>query len=267
VTTQHAAIEGIGLWTPRMPGWGAARAVLRGEAQPAPVPAQRPAPALLPANERRRAPDTVAVSLEAASAACADAGRDPATLPSVFASTFGDQPITDYMCATLADDASLLSPTRFHNSVHNAAAGYWSIATGCLAPYTALSAGEFTFAAGLLEALVQCACDGAAVLFVAYDVASRGPLEQVTPSGGMLSAALVLGPAGSTTRRAKLGWRVLDGTDPAPADAHHAILADGNAMSGCLALFEALAAGAPGGARLPLGPCSVLELQVEMERR
>lgn len=250
-----------------MPDWNIARAVLRGEAQPAPTPAARPAPALLPPNERRRAPDTVAVSLEAAAAACADAGRDPKTLPAVFASTYGDQPITDYMCTTLATDPALVSPTRFHNSVHNAAAGYWSIATGCLGPYTALSAGEFTFAAGLLEALAQSACDSIPVLCVVYDVESRGPLQQVTPSAGMLGAALVVAPAGSAAARATLGWRVLEVGEAVRVDPRHAILGGGNAMSGCLALLEALAVGEPRGVRMPLGPGSVLELQVEMERR
>ena len=67
----------------------------------------RPSPQLLAPNERRRAPDTVAVALEVALAACTAAGRDPRTLPSVFASTHGDLAITDYMCATLAERPAL----------------------------------------------------------------------------------------------------------------------------------------------------------------
>ena len=59
----------------------------------------------------------------------------------MFASTYGDLAITDYMCSTLAKAPMTLSPTRFHNSVHNAAAGYWSIATACRQPYCALGAG------------------------------------------------------------------------------------------------------------------------------
>ena len=38
------------------------------------------------------------------------AGRDPATLPSVFASTHGDLTITDTICATLAADPRAMSP-------------------------------------------------------------------------------------------------------------------------------------------------------------
>ena len=48
-----------------------------------------------------------------------------------------------------------ISPTRFHNSVHNAAAGYWGIATGATAAANALCAYDASFGAGLLEALTQ----------------------------------------------------------------------------------------------------------------
>src|SRR5690606_42059827 len=61
--------------------------------------------------------------------------------------------ITDYMAATLASDPRSISRTRFHNSVHNAAAGYWTIGAGCTAAATAVSAGPASFAQGLLEAL------------------------------------------------------------------------------------------------------------------
>ena len=155
----------------------------------------RPQPAILPPNERRRAPDTVAVALQVAQAACANAGRDPAQLPMVFASTYGDLAITDYMCSTLAKAPTTLSPTRFHNSVHNAAAGYWSIATGCHQPYCALGAGRYTFAAGLFAAALQVCADQTDVLFVAYDIDAHGPLARVAHSQGILGVALVLSVA------------------------------------------------------------------------
>jgi hypothetical protein len=261
---QAVAVEGIALWTPRLPGWEAARAVLRGEAQPAPEPAARPSPALLPANERRRAPDTVAVSLEVASKACAQARRDPAQLPCVFASTHGDLAITDTMCETLADNPRLLSPTRFHNSVHNAAAGYWTIATGCRAPYTALTAWQHTFAAGLLEALTQAACGATPVLYVAYDIQACGPLASMAPSVGLLGAALVLAPEPSGARHMTLHWTLVEHPDAAhgQSSARNPALVAGNAMAACLPLFEALAHGASGSVRYALGPHCLLELQL-----
>ena len=141
-------VNGAALWAPLLPGWPLAREILAGRMAAPATPLGRPAPELLPPNERRRAPDTVAVALEAALAACKCADLEPATLACVFSSTHGDLTITDYMCATLASTPAQLSPTRFHNSVHNAAAGYWTIAAECTRPYTALSAGEHTFGAG-----------------------------------------------------------------------------------------------------------------------
>src|SRR5205085_11139916 len=95
-------VEGVALWSPFLPGWERARRILRREEPAAATPAPRPVPQALPATERRRAPDTVTIAIDAALAACAAAGRDPAMLPSVFGSMHGDLAITDYMCATLA---------------------------------------------------------------------------------------------------------------------------------------------------------------------
>ena len=126
MSTQRTYIDGIAFWAPPMPGWAVARAVFRGEAAVADPPARRPAPQVLPAAERRRATDAVALALEVAADAVAQSGCAPAELPSVFVSAHGDLTITDYMCATLASDPALISPTKFHNSVHNAPAGYWT---------------------------------------------------------------------------------------------------------------------------------------------
>ena len=155
-----AFVNGVALWAPRIPGWSVAAPVLRGVAAAAEQPALRPAPALLAPTERRRAPDTVAIALEVAARACEGAGADPRELASVFACTEGDLAISDYMSETLARTPTLISPTRFHNSVHNAAAGYWCVGTGCMQPYTAVSAHEHTFGEGMLEALVQAQVSG-----------------------------------------------------------------------------------------------------------
>jgi Beta-ketoacyl synthase, N-terminal domain len=214
----------------------------------------RPQPSILPPNERRRAPDTVAVALEVAQAACANAGRDPARLPMVFASTYGDLAITDYMCSTLAKAPTTLSPTRFHNSVHNAAAGYWSIATGCHEPYCALSAGRYTFANGLFAAAVQVCADQTDVLYVAYDINAHGPQTQITHSQGILGVALVLSRGGSGTS--------LELAAVAERSADTTLAASANAMADSLPLAAALARGSGEVLRLPLGPESALQVQV-----
>jgi len=240
MTQLAATIEGIGFWSRDLPSWEAARAFVASGALTDIAPA-RPSPQLLAPNERRRAPDTVAVALEVALAACQSAGRDPATLPSVFASMHGELPITDYMCATLAAQPQAISPTRFHNSVHNAAAGYWTIGTGAMQPATAISAFDATFAQGLVEALVQLAAGSEAVLLVGYDGASAGPLAAVSRSEGLLGGALVLSRA-ARARGQRLRLEFDDG-DIEPASGALARRAADNAMAPMLPLFDALASG------------------------
>jgi hypothetical protein len=257
-------IEGIAIWSPKLPGWNEAQRILRGEIPVPQTTASRPTPELLPPNERRRAPDTVAVSLEVASKACAHAGRDPASLPCIFASTHGDIAITDYMCETLAHTPDLLSPTKFHNSVHNAAAGYWAIATGCTAPYTALCASHCSFGIGLLEALVQVQSDDTDVLYVAYDTEAHGPLATVTPSTSRLACALVLSPNPSDNSRFALHWKTLeqDTAQHRTATNEYAALVAGNAMASCLPMFEALS-GTGSRVTCAIGPSLALELTLE----
>ncbi len=237
-----ASIAGIGFWTRGLPSWDAARAFVADGSLPDDAP-PRPAPQLLAPNERRRAPETVSVALEVALAACTAGGRDPATLSSVFASSHGDLGITDYMCETLANDPRTISPTRFHNSVHNAAAGYWTIGAMAMAPATAISALDATFGQGLLEALAQLATGTDAVLLVGYDGTASGPLGRVSRSEGLLGGALLLVRdvvPGSPRLHAQLREaQPGDSEAPGPLTRFSA----GNAMLPMLPLFEALALG------------------------
>ena len=52
----------------------------------------------------------------------------------VFASGDADGENLHHILESLATPEHEVSPTRFHNSVHNAAAGYWNIATGARTP-------------------------------------------------------------------------------------------------------------------------------------
>jgi len=258
VTVLVAHVEGIGFWGDGLPSWEAAREFVASGALPADAPA-RPSPELLPPNERRRAPGSVAVALEAATAACRAAGVDPAALPSVFASTHGDLGITDYICATLASDASALSPTRFHNSVHNAAAGYWTIGAGSHAPATAISSRDASFAQGLVEAMSQLWAGAPRVLLVAYDAPSAGPLAAVSPSQGLLGGALVLSRQ-ADARHPRLRGTFVDAVAPRPAGPLARRLG-ANAMAPMLPLFQALASGVDL-LQLDAGPDRALRVEI-----
>jgi hypothetical protein len=206
--------------------------------------------------------------MELAARACVDAGADPRELPSVFACTHGDLAISDYMSATLATDALSVSPIRFHNSVHNAAAGYWSIGTGCTESYTALSAAEGTFACGLLEALSQSQASGRPVLLVAYDVAARGPLSTVVQSEGLMGMGLVVSAApGPCPPRGQLAWSLRARAAETVPSLPGARALAGNAMSQCLPVAEALAAATPRTVRLCMNQTLTLELDIRPTMR
>lgn len=185
-------VKGIGLWAPGAADWHAFRDVVNGAASPA--TSERPVADVLPPNERRRAPESVLLAVAAAGQAVRMSGLDAAALPCVFASAHGDQVITDYMCETLASAPTELSPTKFHNSVHNAPAGYWTIATHCHASSSAVSGGEEAFGAGLLEAATLAVADDRDVLLASYDIAGTGPLGSMTSTTGPFAVALVLSP-------------------------------------------------------------------------
>ena len=255
MSTLTATLESIGFWASGLPSWQHALDFAATGALPEGAPA-KPSPQLLPPNERRRAPESVAVALDVALAACHAAGRDPASLPSVFTSTHGDLAITDYVCATLATSPRDLSPTKFHNSVHNAAAGYWTIGAGCMQAATAISAYDGSFAQGLVEAMAQLAEGADAVLLIGYDTAATGPLRSIHDCTGLLGGALLLSRAGTGPR---LTVRFEDGVPSAhgPLGAHAA----GNAMAPMLPLFDALAAKRAQAALLS-GPGRVLRVDI-----
>jgi hypothetical protein len=257
-------IDGIALWTPLAPGWAAAAPALRGETLPDTATAGRPSPASLAPNERRRAPDSVLLALEVASAALAGSGHDPVTTASVFTSAHGDLTTTDALCRTLAADPLRLSPTRFHHSVHNAASGYWAIASGSTAPSTALSAAGASFAAGWLEAASLCTGDGRPVLLVGFDTEAVGALASVNRSRGLLGLGLVLAPQRSTASLWQVDWRLSADTPVPPALRSRLAqsLAD-NAQADALPLFEALARGDTSALALCLSPAVSLRLRLQ----
>ncbi|HJS04819.1 MAG TPA: beta-ketoacyl synthase chain length factor, partial [Variovorax sp.] len=202
--------------------------------------------------------------LEVAAAAVEASGRAAKDLPCVFASAHGDLGINDYMSATLASDPKLLSPIKFHNSVHNAAVGYWTIGTGCTAASNSLAAYEHSFAAGLLEAATQCAADRQAVLLAGFDIPSVGALGSVVKSRELLAVALVIAPARSERTVAAIEWSLVAG-EPAPqrplSDAAAALKA--NAMADALPFYEALARAEAESLDLPLGTRLALRLRLE----
>ncbi|WP_300452440.1 beta-ketoacyl synthase chain length factor [Accumulibacter sp.] len=213
-----AWIEGIGCLAPGLPDWPTACAVLCGEQAYAPAPTRLPVPSLLPAAERRRASRVVRLALALGLEAAAQAGAELTTLATVFTASGADGHNCHALCEQLASDDRRVSPTRFHNSVHNAAAGYWGIATGSMAPCQVLCAFDASFGAGLLEALAQVVAEQRPVLLIAYDSEYPEPLHSKRPIGDCAGVALLLTPDRSALSLARLAL--------APSDDVAAKLAD-----------------------------------------
>lgn len=192
MNTLRVNVEGIGVWSPSLTNIDALRRLLEGQRDE--PHAARPAAEALSINERRRAPESVLVAIEVASQAVAMSGRHANSMACVFASAYGDQATTDYMCRVLAGSPTELSPTRFHHSVHNASAGYWTIATASRAPSSAVCAGRASFGAGMLEAVAMVCADRRSVLFVCSDTAGTGPLGELIDCTMAFGCALVLSP-------------------------------------------------------------------------
>src|SRR4029079_2061631 len=116
------------------------------------------------------------------------------TLSVVFVSSDGDGDIVHRLCSALATPAAAVSPTDFHNSVHNAATGYWSIGAHSPAASTALCAYDASFAAGLLEAPCQIAIESGRFLLMPVALPYPPPLAPHRPVNHGFAAALVLEP-------------------------------------------------------------------------
>ena len=187
-----------------MRGWPESRALLIGSQAYVPAPTTVTASDLLPPAERRRTGIPVKLALAVAQEACLHAGRDPASLATVFSSSSGDGETVHHIFEALASSEREVSPTRFHNSVHNAAAGYWSIATQSRQPSTSLCCYDASFAAGLLDAATQVSVDGTPAALIAYDHPYPEPLHAKRPLRGTFGAALVLAPQATSRTIAEL---------------------------------------------------------------
>jgi hypothetical protein len=241
-----ATLRAVGLLGPGLPDWPAAAQVLGGGAyspRPTLIPAQL---ACLPGAERRRTGTVVRLALTAGLEAISRCAAPAARLPAVFSSSGGDGLNCHEICEALASAERQISPTRFHNSVHNAAAGYWGIATGATAAANALCAHDASFGAGLIEALAQVEVEATSVLLIAYDAGYPEPMRSVRPIPDAFAVALLLEPQAGRGALARLRVAVSGAPASRMDDARLEALRAGIPAARCLPLLRQLALGAPG---------------------
>ncbi len=248
-----ASVRGVSVWGPGLEGWAASRAVLAGQAAYVPQDSPAPAPMMLAATERRRTGPVVRLALTVAQGAADASGLAPGALRSVFGSSNGDGVVVGGILDAMARAAPgerVVSPTQFHNSVHNAAAGYWSIAHGSRQPATCLGAHDWTWAAALLKAMTEVVAEAAPVLLCCYDHPLPAPLDALRPTGAAFGAGLVLVPMQDGFPTIRVAFR------PGPAAPGPAMiapleaLARSNAIARALPLLALLAGGEGGRAEI-----------------
>ena len=246
----HACITGVSVWGPGLEGWAASRPILAGASAYEPRASPPPAPVILASTERRRTGPVVRLALAVAHEAALSSGLPPGSLRSVFGSSNGDGVVVGGILEALSTARGgerVVSPTAFHNSVHNAAAGYWSIATTSQQPATCLGCHDWTWAAALLKAMADVAADGEPVLLCCYDHPLPPPLDALRPTVAAFGVGLVLAPTTSDRALAAISVRY-DGLPPArranaPRNPALHDLAARNAAAQSLRLLEALALG------------------------
>jgi hypothetical protein len=232
-------VGGISVWGPGLAGWAAAEPVLAGLAPWERTEAAAPPPALLAPVERRRTGMTTRFALAAATEATE--GEDRTGLETIFASANGDGTVIGALMTALHTEGDAISPTQFHNSVHNAAAGYWHISAGSAAPSLSLGGHDGAFAAGLLAAMATAATDRRPVLLCAYDTPMPPPFDAVRRTDFPFAVALILRPGMKPGDRAALTLACRAGAPALPPGDGLDALAEGNAAAHALPLLRALA--------------------------
>ena len=235
----RARVLGIGLWMPGFPdvaSWLSGQR-LTGAGADAPN-------AAVQAKMRRRSSLLMNMVADVAAQASAQADVPLSRLRIVVGSAFGELGTMVEMLDEREGDG-LLSPMRFQNSVHNAAAGQLSIAHRNKQPAMSLAAGNDTAAMVLLEAMTLLALGGGEVIAIIADE----PLPQSIRPGHhaiAVAAALVLGadagPPPPTTRAVLEDLREIPAATPG---ADRPLEVDGPTAA-ILPLIDALARGRSG---------------------
>ena len=201
-------VVGIGAWSELFPDWSALEQGLNGGPWP---DGHKLVPELLPATLRRRAPQTVKLAVEVMHQAISMAGIEADSVGVVFASSMSDMQTTDRSCHTLAEHPELISPTQFHNSVHNAATGYWSIITKSHEPANAICAHDYSPFMALLEAAIQCVDENRSMLVVSQEVETPLPFSSICANRNPCAAALLITSEGrGEDTLARLQFEVID---------------------------------------------------------
>ena len=256
-------VSGIGLRGPGLPGWSASRSILAG-AQPH-IPSESPVPVgnCLRAAERRRATAVTRWALDVAQEALGKTTHSDVT--SIFTSSGGEVEVIHGIFEQLAGQDRRLSPTAFHNSVHNAAAGYWSIASGSRHSADSLCAFDDSFGTGLGEALLRCVSGEQNILLIAVDLPPLFPISEFRPVTQPFALGLLLNSSDDSLALAHIEGHYSPAlpTEAGLTDTGLEALRLANPAARSLPLLTAIAAGRPETLNFGYGMGGSLSLRIE----
>lgn len=189
----RARLSGFGFWTP---GYADVEAWAAGG--PPDEGAAKPDASVLPSRLRRRTALLTRMACHVIARAADEGEADLEHARLILSSAWGEFETTIELLQQLAEPEPQVSPTLFHNSVHNTATGYLSIALGNREASTAIGAGRGSLRVGLIEALCELAIDGGEALLVVGDEHIPPPFSD--PPGHGVAVALCLRPSGTAPR-------------------------------------------------------------------
>ncbi len=138
-------IAGVGLWAPGIPS---ASAYLSGQRDDS----KKPAVDIVASRMKRATSIMTRTAVEVVTQAARDAQWELDSFATVFGSAHGEIQIAAEQMVMMQEGSGVVSPARFKNSVHNTAAGLFSIAAKNKGFTTAIAAGLHTFPMALFEA-------------------------------------------------------------------------------------------------------------------
>ncbi len=235
-------INSVGIIGPGIDNWSHCKKILADDEPNIISELPKLALTILPPNERRRTTKMIKLALHVAKEAITDADVSATNVSSVFASSNSDLAIVDRICSDLLLPDHPVSPIQFHNSVHNAPAGYWGIGTGSRRPSTSLSAGLYSAMAGLIEASTLALIESETVVLIIYDCPVDGLLKDIARVNLPFACAMVLTAQQTDTSFARI--RLLGSTDAPCSKLKNdalGLLCSDNAAANTLLLLESIA--------------------------
>ncbi|MCK5696771.1 MAG: beta-ketoacyl synthase chain length factor [Gammaproteobacteria bacterium] len=187
-------LKAISLIAPGLKDWQTAQQVLTQVNHYQHHPIDKKLSTLLPPNEHRRCTRTTQLALSAVQQLLEHYPLSSQTIRYIFSSCNGDLTIFHHISSALTHINRPVSPIKFHNSVHNAPAGYCSIVLQSQQASSSITGYKDSFICGLLDASVQSLSHQQDALLCGYDEIPPKALLSLYPITDDFSYALLLSP-------------------------------------------------------------------------